>query len=141
METRVASCHCQSLLIRCDGRPKKISMCHCLDCQRRTGSAFSVAVFYDRSNVHIEQGKTKTFLRHSVSGFPVTFHFCSDCGSNVFWEPTRLRDLIGVAMGAFADPNFAQPEQAVFTKHKHAWVELPTSVILFEENPPIHQRQ
>ena len=139
MEGRLASCHCQKLRLRCEGQPSKVSMCHCLDCQRRTGSAFSVAVFYDRGNVHIEQGETKAFSRNSSSGFPVTFHFCDDCGSNVFWEPARHPGLIGVAMGAFADPNFAQPEQAVFTKHKHAWVGLPSSMILVEENPPVRR--
>ena len=76
MEGRLASCRCQKLRLRCDGQPSKVSMCHCLDCQRRTGSAFSVAVFYDRSNVRIEQGETKAFARHSSSNFPVTFHFC-----------------------------------------------------------------
>jgi hypothetical protein len=45
METRIASCHCRDVELKADGSPVKISMCHCLDCQRRTGSAFSVAVF------------------------------------------------------------------------------------------------
>lgn len=111
-------------------------MCHCLDCQRRTGSAFSVAVFYDRSMVSIVHGTTSSFERGSASGFPVTFHFCGRCGSNVYWEPKRLPELIGVALGAFADPKFRQPDQSVWTEHKHAWLILPGEIPAFEVNPP-----
>jgi hypothetical protein len=111
-------------------------MCHCLDCQRRTASAFSVAVFYHRDMVHIERGTTKTFERSSASGFPVKFHFCETCGSNVFWEPRRVPNLIGVGTGAFADPGFPAPEQSVWTKDKHQWLDLPDGIAAFEQTPP-----
>ncbi len=119
----------------CIGDPLKISMCHCLDCQRRTGSAFSVAVFYSRGNVLIERGIGKTYERPSASGFAVNFHFCCNCGSNIFWEPRRLPDRIGVAIGAFADPGdlgFATPEQSVWTKDKLRWLSLPDGIATFD---------
>jgi hypothetical protein len=106
-------------------------MCHCADCQRRTGSAFSVAVFYERGAVRIVRGETRSFERPSANGFSVKFHFCSACGSNVFWEPSRLPDRIGVAVGAFADPSFRAPDQSVWTKDKHHWVTLPPEVMTF----------
>jgi hypothetical protein len=111
-------------------------MCHCLECQRRTGSAFSVAVFYERSRVSVKSGTSLVFERGSASGFPVRFHFCGRCGSNVYWEPARIVDLVGVAVGAFADPSFPHPEQSVWTKDKHAWISLPADMATFELNPP-----
>ncbi len=135
MEARYATCHCGETRVRCEGEPRKVSMCHCLDCQRRTGSAFSVAVFYPRERVAVE-GATRTFTRDSASGKPVTFHFCERCGSNLFWEPERMPDLIGVAIGAFADPGFPMPEQSVWTRDKHAWLDLPAAMRAFEANPP-----
>jgi hypothetical protein len=113
-------------------------MCHCLDCQRRTGSAFSVAVFYARDRVRVDCGTSVVFERGSASGFPVRFHFCGRCGSNVYWEPARLPDLIGVALGAFADPSFPRPEQSVWTKDKHEWLGLPEDMAAFTVNPPPH---
>jgi hypothetical protein len=136
MTMRTAACHCGQLRLGCDGDPKKISLCHCLDCQRRTGSAFSVAVFYERSQVRVESGTPASFARPSASGFPVTFHFCGCCGSNVYWEPARLPELIGVAIGAFADPGFPCPEQSVWTRDKHGWIDLPEGMTRFEVNPP-----
>ena len=135
MESRSASCHCGQLVLRCDGEPRKISMCHCLDCQRRTGSPFSVAVFYDRGRITVEQGKADRFERESASGFPVRFHFCPSCGSNVYWEPARLPELIGVAVGAFADPDFPRPEQAVWMKDRHGWIDLPADMPTHDMNP------
>jgi hypothetical protein len=136
MTQRTASCHCQRLQLECDGEPTKISMCHCLDCQRRTGSAFSVAVFFERSQVRIGGATSTIYERESASGFPVKFYFCDQCGSNVYWEPARLPELIGVAIGAFADPDFPCPEQSVWTKDKHCWFSLPESMAIFDVSPP-----
>ncbi|MFA5964041.1 MAG: GFA family protein [Sphingomonas sp.] len=125
----IASCHCGDLSLTCAGAPRKVSMCHCLDCQRRTGSSFSVAVFYARSQVTIDRGTSASFTRDSASGFPVTFHFCVRCGSNIFWHPARMPDLVGVAIGAFADPDFPMPSQSVWTGDKHAWLDLPDTMV------------
>ncbi len=111
-------------------------MCHCLDCQRRTGSAFSVAVFYERDRVSVTPGTSRVFERDSASGHPVRFHFCERCGANVYWEPARLPSLVGVAVGAFADPAFPRPEQSVWTKDKHGWLTLPADVVTFDASPP-----
>ena len=133
---RIAACACSQLQLLCMGQPRRVSMCHCVDCQRRTGSVFSIAVFYDRGAVTVSKGAARTFTRDSASGFPVTFHFCDTCGASVFWEPARMPHLIGVAIGAFGDPGFPQPEQSVWTKDKHAWLTLPDGMPAFEVNPP-----
>jgi hypothetical protein len=136
MAVRTAGCHCGDLVLHCAGEPRKVSMCHCLDCQRRTGSAFSVAVFYARDRVTIESGAATSFTRPSASGFAVTFHFCPRCGSNIFWRPERMADLVGVALGAFADPDFAMPAQSVWTGDKHHWLDLPEAMATrFEKTP------
>ncbi|BCH26631.1 hypothetical protein MesoLjLb_64160 [Mesorhizobium sp. L-8-3] len=89
--------------------------------QKRTGSSFGVAAFFDRDTVRIE-GPTKSFSRQSDSGFPVTFHFCPDCGSTVFWEPQRKPGAVAVAVGSFADPDFPAPTQAVYNERRHRWL-------------------
>jgi hypothetical protein len=122
---RHASCHCGELVLHCAGDPVKVSLCHCFDCQRRTGSLFSVAAFFARDNVVQAAGIAKMFDRPSASGFDVSFHFCPACGSSLWWEPKRLPHLIGVAAGAFADRNFPMPEQAVWSENQHMWLELP----------------
>lgn len=135
METRVASCACGALQAACEGEPTKVSLCHCRSCQRRTGSLFSIAAFFRREQVQTE-GRSDTYNRDSASGKPVTFHFCPTCGANVFWEPQRMPHLIAVGVGAFADPEFPQPEQAVWAAEGHGWLKLPDHLPTFQANPP-----
>ncbi len=135
MTVRIASCHCGALEVACDGEPRKVSLCHCEQCQRRTGSAFSVAVFYRREQVTV-RGEATSYARPSASGYAVDFHFCPACGSNLFWYPARMPALVGVALGGFADRDFAMPEQAVWAGEGHRWVRLPDHVVSFDENPP-----
>jgi hypothetical protein len=71
----------------------------------------------------------------------VTFHFCPGCGSTIFWEPERIPHLIGVAVGAFADPSFPQPQQSVWTNNKHAWLCLPQDMHVFAGTPPAREQR
>src|SRR5271169_5499970 len=82
-----------------------------------------------------QASRSKTFTRNSVVGKVVSFHFCPKCGSTVFWEPERVPHLIGVAVGAFGDPSFPQPEQSVFTTSKRAWAGLPGEMRAFAAMP------
>jgi hypothetical protein len=124
MTERVAACHCGALSVRCEGEPTKVSLCHCFACQRRTGSTHSIAAFFPREQVSVE-GPAQRYRRGSDRGFDVTFGFCPTCGSSVFWEPERMPDRIGVAVGAFADPSFPAPSQAVHAECAHPWLSLP----------------
>jgi hypothetical protein len=47
-----------------------------------------------------------------------------------------MPELIGVALGTFADPDFPPPEQSVWTKDKHRWVAIPADMPAYDENPP-----
>jgi hypothetical protein len=107
--------------VHCAGEPKKVSLCHCLACQKRTGSSYGIAAFFERPDVRVD-GASKCYTRDSDRGFPVSFHFCPDCGSTVYWEPQRMPALIAVGVGCFADPAFPAPTQAVYEQHRHPWV-------------------
>lgn len=118
---RLATCSCGTLQVRCSTGPDLVSVCHCTACQKRTGSPFGIAAFFRRKAVHVD-GVSTRFRRSSDTGFDVIFHFCATCGSTVFWEPTRKPDMIAVAVGAFADPQFPGPAQEVYTETRHGWV-------------------
>ncbi|MGE0211024.1 MAG: GFA family protein [Parvibaculaceae bacterium] len=121
MTLRTARCSCGKLEVRCAGEPVSVSLCHCLECQKRTGSTYGIAAFYPRSAVE-PSGPATSYTRASDSGHPVTFHFCPACGSTVYWEPSRKPDFIAVAVGAFADPSFPAPSKGVYGDHRHPWV-------------------
>lgn len=121
MITREASCSCGQLQIRCEGEPLRVSMCHCLACQRRTGSAFGIQAWYAHARVQPAQGVAKRYVRRADSGRTVAFGFCPECGGTLFWEAERAPGLVAVAVGAFAEPGFERPGLSVWEKRMHPW--------------------
>lgn len=122
--TRQASCACGQLQLTCEGEPIRISICHCLDCQKRTGSTFGTQARFAREDVTRIGGKSVAFIRPGDSGGTVTFHFCPRCGSTVYWELSGVPGVIAVAVGAFADPQFPAPRVSVYESRRHDWVDL-----------------
>lgn len=120
MSNRMASCSCGQLRLTCVGEPVRISICHCLECQRRTGSIFATQARFARADVTIAGGST-SWTRLGDSGRSVTFHFCPVCGSTVYWEAAGLPGFIAVAVGQFADPAFPPPRVSVYDERQHAW--------------------
>src|SRR5258708_116465 len=119
MTTRHAACCCGQLRVIAEGEPVRISVCHCLQCQRRTGSAFGFSAHYPREQIASIEGRSSRFVRVGDSGKPITFHFCPDCGTTVYWGPHSER--ITIAVGAFGDPKHPPPKHSVYEEYKHAW--------------------
>lgn len=121
---RTASCSCGALSIRAVGAPRKISACHCPACQRRTGSAFGVAVFYERDQT-TPAGHSSRYTRTGDSGATLEFHFCPACGSSVYWYPAFRPGLVAIALGCFGGPDaIGGPGQSVYETHRHPWVTI-----------------
>ena len=123
-----AGCSCGQLSISYDGQVAKTSICHCLECQKRTGSVFGVQSRLDRTKISAE-GISTIFRRTGDDGGIATFHFCPTCGSTVFWEIDQMPGSVIVAAGAFADPKLPAPTFSVYKARKHHWVEIPSSVV------------
>ena len=125
MTTREAACSCGQLRLTVAGDPLAISLCHCLACQRRTGSAFGMQAGFNADQVHVV-GRSTEYARISdeADRQEHVFHFCPDCGSTVFYaEPER--DLVVVMVGAFADPTFPPPTESGYESRMHPWLSLP----------------
>jgi hypothetical protein len=124
MNTRTASCRCGQFTATATGEPVRVSVCHCLDCQKRSGSAFAVQARWPADQVTIE-GRSKSWSHSADSGNRITFHFCPDCGSDVHYEINGKFDgLIAIPVGAFADLEFPHPAFSVWEGRKHKWVEI-----------------
>jgi hypothetical protein len=99
-------------------------MCHCLACQRRTGSAFGIQARFPNDQVTIS-GRATAFVRTGDSGGTATHSFCPVCGSTVYWELGGLPGFTSVAIGAFADPQFPPPKISIYEVRRHPWAVMP----------------
>ena len=124
---RQASCSCGQLRLTAEGDPVRVSICHCLACQQRTGSAFGYQARFPRERVEIS-GQTRDYVRVADHGESRTFSFCPDCGATVYYVCGPDPELVAVPVGAFADPAFGAPWVSVWEARRHGWVGLPAVI-------------
>lgn len=124
MEQRSAQCSCGQLRVHVSGEPLRVSMCHCLACQRRTGSTYGVQARFPLERVR-STGRSSEYVRTAESGHTLRFHFCPDCGATVHYSLQQFPDVIAIAVGAFADPAFPAPRFSVYEACMHPWVATP----------------
>jgi hypothetical protein len=122
MTVRTASCSCGQLGYRVEGEPRRVVICHCLECQKRTGSAFGLQANFAREQVAHISGEAKKFPRVGDAGTTITFHFCPNCGSSVLLEWSDDPDRIGVTVGSFAEPGFLPPVKSIYESRSHPWL-------------------
>jgi hypothetical protein len=134
MPSRTASCVCGQLRIDVAGVPLGVGVCHCLACQRRTGSVFaSLASFAPPYTV---TGRATEYVRVGDQGAAFRFRFCPVCGTTLFHTEEGQEDSsVAVAVGAFADPGFPPPQASVYECRRHSWVQLPPGIRSYEKDP------
>ena len=124
MTVRRAACSCGQLAAICEGEPARISVCHCLECKRRTGSAFSNNAWFPDDKVSLE-GRSKAFTRVSDAGNRVIYSFCPECGTTVHYKIDARPGLIAIPVGAFATMDFPPPFVSVYhDSRRYPWVEI-----------------
>jgi len=126
---RSASCSCGQLKISCEGEPIRVSICHCLSCKRRSGSAFAITARWPADRVTTE-GRAQEYVRiGEAEGNTTTFRFCPTCATTVYYNDTRMPGMIAVPVGVFADPTFPPPQVSVFGERRHPWAIMPNLAV------------
>jgi len=126
MEVRKATCRCGALTVRATGEPKWVSVCHCLACKARSGSAFSWNAHYAEAQVDTE-GEASSWTRIAEEGGRwCTYHFCPTCGSTAWYRIEARPGMVTIPAGNFADPGFGEPAYAGFDDRRCPWVRLET---------------
>jgi hypothetical protein len=134
MISRNAACSCGQLEIVVHGEPQGVGLCHCLACQRRTGSVFAALASF--SPPYEVTGRANEYVRAGEQGSRFRFRFCPTCGTNLFHTEEGCEERsVSVAVGAFGDPGFAPPQVSVYDSRRHPWVVLPPGVVAHRLDP------
>lgn len=123
MTERRAACSCGRLSLLATGEPVRVSVCHCRECQRRSGSAFAAQARFPEAAVMIV-GEARRVRRFGDSGTAADFFFCPDCGTTLYYRAPADSDLVAVAIGCFDVPDLPAPAYSVYEHRKHRWVEI-----------------
>ena len=127
-----AQCQCGQLRVQLPSSTPGVVACHCVACQRRSGSPFGVLAYYRAEELSIE-GEATRYERPTDEGNRFETFFCPVCGSTVYAKAAKHPTAIGVAIGAIADPGFPAPARSVWEQSKHQWVSMPDEVQHFQK--------
>ncbi|WP_117233168.1 GFA family protein [Vibrio maerlii] len=120
-KVRTAECKCHKVALVCQGEPLRTAVCHCFECQKRTGSIFGVQARFAKEQVSLN-GETTQFTRIADSGHQVTYSFCPCCGTTMLMQLSAAPDALVVPVGLFKESDFPIPSFSIYEENKQGWV-------------------
>jgi len=130
--TFAGGCACGEVRYRLTSPPMFNHCCHCLDCQRQTGSAFVLNALIETDRIEVTAGAPEPTLMPTDSGSPHDVYRCPKCLTAVWSDYGRRPGLRFVRIGTLDDPSALAPDVHIFTRSKQPWVGLPPDVPVFE---------
>ena len=128
---REGGCSCGSVRYRLTGDPLFVHCCHCLNCQRQTGSAFVVNILIESERVEVVAGAPQAVEVPRDDGSPQEILRCPECKVAVYSRYGH-RGVYFVRAGTLDEPASVAPDVHIFTRSKLPWVVLPNGVPSFD---------
>jgi hypothetical protein len=124
-------CACGALRYRLASEPMFVHCCHCLNCQRQTGSAFVVNLLVEAERVEILAGAPQAVAAPRDDGSVQRIFRCAECQVAIFSEYGRP-EVRFVRAGTLDDPTEVTPDVHIYTRSKVGWVALPPETPAFD---------
>lgn len=121
-------CVCEDLRYQLNGPPLFTHTCHCLDCQRKTGTAFAMTAIVLRADLVVTHGRTLAIPRSPRS----TAYACAQCQTTIYVASTRYPNTLTLKPGTLDNP--VAPQAHIWVRRKPPWLTLPAGIPQFYEN-------
>jgi len=128
-------CSCEAVRFAVDAMPLLVYACHCTECQRWSGSAFSLSMPVAADSFAITCGKPKPWRRTGGSGVESIDWFCGDCGGRVYGQRDSRPDIVAVRAGTLDDTSWLRPIAHVHLRSAQAWERIPNTAECFDVLP------
>ena len=126
------SCLCGNVRYDSDAEPLFTVICHCTNCQKQSGSAFSTIVGVPKEAVTVEgEDKLADYIDRSEAGDAVRRRFCRNCGSPVFSVVKSLPDVTIIKAGTLEDRSWIEPVSHVWCRSAQPWVHIDPAAKIF----------
>ena len=131
MAEREGRCACGAVRYRLTAEPLFVHCCHCLNCQRQTGSAFVINALIEKDNLALLGGAPVAVEVPRDDGSKQKIMRCPSC-QIALWSFYTRPDVVFVRAGTLETPSSVEPDVHIFTRSKLSWVTLPASTPAFE---------
>jgi hypothetical protein len=117
-----------------EGAPLVVHCCHCLWCQRETGSSFALNAMIEADRVVVLAGAPDLVVTRSNSGKGQVIARCPTCRVAVWSNYAGSGPVTRfVRVGTLDDPGSLPPDVHIFTSSKQPWVVLPEGARVFPD--------
>jgi hypothetical protein len=125
-------CACAAVRYRMTTAPMFVHCCHCLDCQRQTGSAFVLNALIETARVESLGAEPLRYSMPTDSGRPHGVYRCQACGTAVWSEYGGRTALRFVRVGTLDNPRALAPDVHIYVRSRQPWLVLPEGIPAFE---------
>lgn len=125
-------CSCGAVRFKLTARPMFTHCCHCLDCQKQTGSAFAINGLIETARIEMLSGEPVRIEMPSPSGRGHDIYRCDACEVALWSDYGRRPYLRFVRVAALDQPHAIEPDVHIFTRSKVPWVRLPEKARAFD---------
>lgn len=116
-------CLCGAIRYTSEAEPVLTGICHCTDCRKQSGTAFSINLGVPKDELQIT-GTLKQFDTMGTDrGAPAHRHFCGDCGSPIISVLGDAPDMAFIKAGTLDDPTWIEPELELWEESRLPWVD------------------
>ena len=133
-ETRTGGCLCGAVRYEVAWPLSRVVVCHCTDCQKQAGTAFSEVGVSRRDGLQVT-GELQTFSHPGSSGQMVNRKFCGRCGSPILTDTAAAREqgIVFIKAGTLDKADDLAPTVHFWTQSAHQWFTLPDGVTCLEQ--------
>lgn len=129
-------CNCGAVRYRLSGKTLGVAACHCTNCRKQSGSAFSVNLVVKAADMSVDGPLAQYSDRATESGQAVQREFCGACGSPIRSVQTAMPQIAVVKVGTLDHPEHFAPKVHIWTRSAVPWANIPEDAITFEKGPP-----
>jgi len=129
------SCQCGAIRYRIARAPLMIYNCHCTNCQKISGSAFSTPMAVMEDSFQITQGDPRKLEWASDVGSMRYGLFCGDCGNRVAHGQTPTRGVLSIRSGTLDDTSWIIPVGDIWTTSAQSWTKMSPERLQYPRQP------
>ena len=129
-------CHCGAIAYEAEVEPGTMTVCHCIDCQVQSGSAFRANIQAPAAGFRLLKGTPRTYIKTAASGSRRVLAFCEVCGTSVYACAEDNPQSYSLRTGTLNQRQaLGDPQREIWAQRRRAWVGLPPGTASFDGQP------
>lgn len=124
-------CLCGAVKFEYEGPLGPISLCHCSQCRRAQGSAFSASAPVQKVHFRLIEGEDQ--VREFESRPGKYRAFCSNCGSPLYSRVDAIPGILRIRVGVINEPLDLRPASHIYVGSKSDWFTITDDIPQYEK--------